>query len=122
MGGALGLVAVGFYGGLFQAGVGIPMMVLLVGAMRLDLVKANAAKAALVTVYTTLILLVFGSEGQIAWMDGAVLAAGGSSGGARRERGGVAGGAVHPAAGVPRVDRGGGQRAGLIADSAVVQS
>lgn len=81
VGGALGLVAVGFYGGLFQAGVGIPMMVLLVGAMRLDLVKANAAKAALVTVYTTLILLVFGSEGQIAWMDGAVLAAGGLVGG-----------------------------------------
>ena len=50
---------------------------LLVGAMRLDLVASNAAKAALVLVYTTGILVVFGGAGQIEWRAGAVLAVGG---------------------------------------------
>lgn len=77
VGGAVGLVAVGFYGGLFQAGVGIPLLVLLVGSMRLDLVAANAAKGGLVLVYTVVILGVFGGSGQIAWWDGLVLGAGG---------------------------------------------
>lgn len=75
--GAAGLFAVGVYGGLFQAGVGIPLLVLLVGAMRLDLVASNAAKAALVLVYTGVILGVFGGAGQIEWRAGAVLAVGG---------------------------------------------
>ncbi|MCB9542066.1 MAG: sulfite exporter TauE/SafE family protein [Myxococcales bacterium] len=75
--GAAGLFAVGLYGGLFQAGVGIPLLVLLVGAMELDLVAANAVKGALVAVYTAVVLLVFGGAGQIAWGRGAVLAAGG---------------------------------------------
>lgn len=71
------LFAVGVYGGLLQAGVGIPLLVVLVRGLGLDLVRGNAAKAALVLVYTALILLVFGAAGQIEWRAGAVLAAGG---------------------------------------------
>lgn len=77
VGGGLALFAVGLYGGLLQAGVGIPLLVVMVRVMRLDLVGGAAAKAALVLIYTGLILLVFGAAGQIAWRAGLVLAAGG---------------------------------------------
>lgn len=76
-GGGLALFAVGLYGGLLQAGVGIPLLVVLVRAMKLDLVRASAAKAALVLLYTALILVIFGAAGQIEWRAGLVLAAGG---------------------------------------------
>lgn len=79
-GGGLMLFGVGLYGGVFQAGVGIPLLVVLVQALRLDLVRANAVKVALVLVYTTAILGVFGGADQIDWRSGAILAVGGLGG------------------------------------------
>lgn len=75
--GGLGLFGIGLYGGVFQAGVGVPLLVMLVQALRLDLIRGNAAKVGLVLVYTTLILFIYGFSGQIAWRSGLVLAAGG---------------------------------------------
>lgn len=80
IGGRVALVGVGLYGGLFQAGVGIPLLVVLVRALRLDLVRGNAAKTLLVLVYTCVILGIFGFSGQIDWRSGGVLAAGGVAG------------------------------------------
>lgn len=84
------LFAVGLYGGLLQAGVGIPLLVVMVRGLGLDLVRGNAAKAALVLIYTTLILLVFGAAGQVQWRAGAVLAAGGVLGSTLGARAAVA--------------------------------
>ena len=81
-GGHLALLAVGFYGGLFQAGVGIPMALVLVRALGVDLVAANAVKVAVVCVYTTLAVAIFAWAGQVAWAAGGVLAAGGLIGSA----------------------------------------
>lgn len=92
-GGGLALFAVGVYGGLFQAGVGIPLLVVLVRALRLDLVGANAGKVALVLLYTGAILVVFGLSGQIAWRAGLVLAAGGLLGATLGARAAIARGA-----------------------------
>lgn len=75
------LFAVGVYGGLVQAGVGIPLLLAVVHALRLDLVRATAAKVALVLAYTVLTLAVFGGSDQIAWAEGAWLAAGSLAGG-----------------------------------------
>ncbi len=78
--GALTLFAVGLYGGVFQAGVGIPLLLVTVRALDLDLVAGNAAKTGLVAVYTLLVVLVFQSQGQIAWGPGLFLAGGAIAG------------------------------------------
>lgn len=84
------LFGVGVYGGLLQAGVGIPLLVVMVRGLGLDLVRGNAAKAAMVLIYTGLILAVFGAAGQVQWRAGAVLAAGGVLGSTLGARAAVA--------------------------------
>lgn len=75
--GLAALVAVGVYAGMFQAGVGIPLLLVLVQALRVDLVTANALKGGIVVVYTVMVLGVFGGHSQIDWPSGLLLAAGG---------------------------------------------
>lgn len=67
---------VGVYGGFLQAGVGFPLMALLVWLLGHDTLRANAAKVALVFVYTVLVMAVFAAAGQVAWREGAILAVG----------------------------------------------
>lgn len=78
---ALLAVAIGGYGGFLQAGVGFPLMALLVLVVGLPPVQANAHKVALALVFTLLTLPVFAWHGQIAWVEGLVLAAGATLGG-----------------------------------------
>ena len=78
----LGLVAVGFYGGFIQAGVGIFLLALLGGRLRYDLVRANALKTLIVAFFTLLALTVFVVQDQVDWLTGLVLA-GGTVAGAR---------------------------------------
>lgn len=66
----------GVYGGFVQAGVGFVLIVALAGALRYDLVRANALKLACTFFFTTVALLVFIWEGQIWWDVAAVLALG----------------------------------------------
>ncbi len=75
-GGVAALFAVGLYGGVFQAGVGIPLLLVIVRAMGADLVQGNAAKTALVMVYTALVLGIFGAAGQLVWRPALLLSAG----------------------------------------------
>ena len=77
----LSFAAMGFYGGVVQAGLGIPLLMALVAVAGLDLVRANAAKVAINTVQQSLALAVFAGSGQVWWIPGLALAAGAAVGG-----------------------------------------
>jgi len=72
---------IGAYGGFLQVGVGFLYLGLLSGIHRTDLVRANLIKVFYVLVFSLLALGVFAAEGQIAWPQGLVLAAGTAWGG-----------------------------------------
>jgi uncharacterized membrane protein YfcA len=71
---------VGVHGGFIQAGVGILLLAVLVLDVGLDLVRANAAKLALVLIMTAPALIVFGVADQVDWNLGVLLAIGQSFG------------------------------------------
>ena len=73
-------LAIGVYGGSFQAGVGIALLLALSRA-GYDLVTANAVKVIVVAVLTLIALPVFVAQDQIAWGPAAILAAGFAVGG-----------------------------------------
>ena len=73
-------LAIGAYGGAFQAGVGIALLLAL-GRTEHDLVTANAIKVIVIAAVTLLSLPVFLIEQQIAWGPALVLAAGFGVGG-----------------------------------------
>lgn len=73
---ALLLFGAGVYGGFAQAGVGLVLLAILARTMRLDLVRANALKVAIVGLFTIAALVVFARAGAIRWFEGAVLAVG----------------------------------------------
>jgi uncharacterized membrane protein YfcA len=72
----LALCAVGFYGGFLQAGVGILLLAVFAGFCRIDLVRGNALKVAVVFAYTIVVVLVFAARAKVDWTSGAVLAVG----------------------------------------------
>ena len=78
--GAVVFLAIGFYGGFVQAGVGFMLLAGLVMGSGLDLVRGNAAKVALIASYTWLALLVFLLAGQVDLGLGLVLATGNATG------------------------------------------
>ena len=76
------LFAVGAYAGFIQAGAGILFLgALVLGAGR-EVVGANALKAGLVAVLTVPALVLFASQGYVAWEEGLYLAVGQIFGGA----------------------------------------
>lgn len=79
--GHLCIVAVGFYGGFIQAGVGFILMAVLHNVMGLDLVRVNMHKVFIVGVYTAAALTVFVLTGNVLWIPGLALAVGNSLGG-----------------------------------------
>lgn len=72
---------VGLYGGFLQAGVGFPMLALLVLYLGYGAVEANGVKVILVLAYTMVSLPMFALAGQVAWREGAALAVGAMVGG-----------------------------------------
>jgi uncharacterized membrane protein YfcA len=68
---------IGLYGGIFQAGVGIPLLLSLIYFGGMDVIRSNAAKALIITVYTGIVLVIFGSAGQVAWLHGLLVGFGG---------------------------------------------
>lgn len=70
------LLATGAYGGFVQAGVGIPLLIVLVRRLGLTLVMGNAAKVALTGIFTFAALAVFQGAGQVDWVRGAEVAIG----------------------------------------------
>jgi uncharacterized membrane protein YfcA len=77
----LASVAIGFYGGFIQAGVGFPLMALLMTGLGHPAVRGNAIKVALVLGFTLVSLPVFIAAGDVAWREGLALAVGGAIGG-----------------------------------------
>lgn len=78
----LGLaVIVGSYGGLLQAGVGFPLLALIVVGMGRTIVAANAIKSLLVLAYSAVSLSLFASTDLVAWREGLALAGGAALGG-----------------------------------------
>jgi len=69
-------VAIGFYGGFIQAGVGFFLLAGLVLGAGLNLVKANAIKVVIVLFYTPFALIVFVLANQIDYKLGLILGVG----------------------------------------------
>jgi uncharacterized membrane protein YfcA len=84
-------LAVGLYGGAFQAGIGIVLVFALSHAGH-DLVRANALKLAVVAALTAVALPVFVWQGQVAWGPALLLAVGFAGGGELGARLAVRGG------------------------------
>jgi len=74
--GGVGACLLGSYGGFSGAGVGFPLLDLLVMHLGYDPVKANMVKVLLVGCYTIVALPFFIAAGQGAWIHGGVLAIG----------------------------------------------
>lgn len=74
------MVAVGFYGGFIQAGVGFLLMASLYHLMRLDLVRVNMHKIFIVFIYTIPALLIFFLTHNVDFKFGLTLAAGNALG------------------------------------------
>lgn len=79
--GHLLMVAVGFYGGFIQAGVGFFVMAVLYRVVGLDLVRVNAYKVFIIGIYTLVALAIFADRGLVLWLAGAALAVGTTIGG-----------------------------------------
>lgn len=68
--------AVGFYGGFFQLGAGMPFLAVAVLAGGWDLVSANSLKVSVVLAYTVVALVVFATHDSVDWAVGAALGVG----------------------------------------------
>ena len=79
--GHLLMVAVGFWGGIIQIGIGFIIMPVLNRVMGLDLVHTNMHKVFIIAAYTVFALLIFASQVELLWMVGLALAAGNTIGG-----------------------------------------
>lgn len=73
-------LAIGFYTGFLQAGVGFVLLACLVGGLGLDLVRANGCKVFVVLVSMVPSLAIFARSGQVVWQGGLVLACGNGGG------------------------------------------
>ena len=74
------LVAVGFYGGFLQIGVGFLFMATLYHLLRVDLIRVNMHKVFIILLYTLPALIVFSLTGNVNWGYGLILAAGNALG------------------------------------------
>ena len=70
------LALVGFYGGFFQLGVGMPFLAATVLAGGWDLVRANSIKVSVILLLSIVALVVFAKGGMVDWRAGAVLGVG----------------------------------------------
>ncbi|MEM6299002.1 MAG: sulfite exporter TauE/SafE family protein [Bacteroidota bacterium] len=69
-------MAIGFYAGYIQAGVGVILLVTLVAGAGYSLTKANALKLIVVVAVNAPALLIFWYEGRVMWLHGLILALG----------------------------------------------
>jgi uncharacterized membrane protein YfcA len=74
-------LALGFYGGFLQMGMGIFMLAALVFVGQLDIIKANALKSVIILFYAFVVMAIFHYKGLIHWKYGLMMAVGQSIGG-----------------------------------------
>jgi hypothetical protein len=75
------MIAIGFYGGFIQAGVGFLLMAAMRGILGMDLVRVNMHKVTIVFVYTIPITIIFSATGNVHWLYGIALSVGSAAGG-----------------------------------------
>ena len=75
------LFILGFYAGFIQVGFGVIFLMVMVILGKYDLIKSNALKVVIVTVYTIVVLIYFHFQGLVHWSAGISLAAGQAFGG-----------------------------------------
>jgi uncharacterized membrane protein YfcA len=73
---SVAFLAVGFYGGFVQAGVGFLFLAALVPGLGLGLVKGNGVKVVLIFGYLPFVLPLFISADQVDWLAGGLVGAG----------------------------------------------
>ncbi len=71
-----GLFGAGLYGGFAQAGVGFLLLAVLGGALRFDVVRANALKLVCTALFGVVALAIFVYADQVEWVAATVLAVG----------------------------------------------
>ena len=74
-------LALGFYGGFIQMGMGIFFLATMVLGARYSIMDSNAVKAFVVMAYTAIVIAIFQSKGLINWEAGLILAIGQTTGG-----------------------------------------
>ncbi len=79
--GAIIFFFIGVYGGLIQVGVGFLILSSLSSIFNFDLIQSNAIKLAVITIYTTCSLVIFGLQDKIMWEWGIILSIGTATGG-----------------------------------------
>ncbi len=74
-------LAIGFYGGFIQAGVGLLLIAGIKLATGYDLIKTNAVKTFIIASYTAVAIVIFAMQGKIDWHVAVVVATGQGIGG-----------------------------------------
>ena len=74
-------LALGFYGGFIQMGMGVFYLAILVLASRIPIIRANAIKLFVIAIYSVFVLALFQYRGMINWEIGLIMASGQSLGG-----------------------------------------
>ena len=74
-------LALGFYGGFIQMGMGVIFLIVTVLLMKYKIIEANAIKTIVVFAYTILVVVVFQLKGLIQWEIGLIIAVGQLAGG-----------------------------------------
>jgi uncharacterized membrane protein YfcA len=77
----LWMLAIGFYGGFIQAGLGFVIMALLNRKLGMDLVRVNMHKVFIVGFLTIVALAIFAAEGKVLWPAAICLGLGNALGG-----------------------------------------
>ena len=78
---AASFLLIGFFGGLFQVGMGIPITFVLTMLCGFDLIYTAYLKIIIIGIYITCSLLIFAWHGDINWPIGLTLAIGNAAGG-----------------------------------------
>ncbi|MFZ1751834.1 MAG: sulfite exporter TauE/SafE family protein [Saprospiraceae bacterium] len=74
-------LALGFYGGFIQMGMGVFFLAVLVLLSRYSIMQANAIKTIVIFIYTAVVICVFAWKGLINWQIGILMAIGQTVGG-----------------------------------------
>ncbi|MBK8668270.1 MAG: sulfite exporter TauE/SafE family protein [Saprospiraceae bacterium] len=74
-------LALGFYGGFIQMGMGIFFLAVLVLISRYSIMEANAIKTIIILIYTVIVLAIFAYKGLVNWEAGIIMAIGQTLGG-----------------------------------------
>jgi len=74
-------LALGFYGGFIQMGMGVFYLAAMVLVAKYNIIDSNAVKSFVVAIYTIVVIAIFQYKGMIDWYVGGILAIGQTAGG-----------------------------------------